>query len=78
MGRLLLFAMLGVIGYLLVRRLLQSGAPTLKHPVPPPDQTIETVRCTTCGVHVPRREALYAGGQYYCDQHQPPGSAAEG
>lgn len=31
----------------------------------------EMVRCTQCGVHLPKSESFFAGGEYFCcDAHR--------
>lgn len=36
-----------------------------------PDSITAMVACATCGVHVPKTEALPAGGRYFCsDDHR--------
>lgn len=33
-----------------------------------PGQAEDMVRCVQCGVHLPKRESVLAGGKYYCSE----------
>lgn len=38
-----------------------------KPPAPPRDQTVEDmVKCAHCGVNLPRSEAIYSAGDFFC------------
>ena len=69
MSRILFFVLLAVAIYL-VWRLLQ------KKQLPPgaDDSTVARlpmVSCATCGLHVPREEALTQGERYFCcEEHR--------
>lgn len=42
-----------------------------KPPAPPPVEVADMVACAHCGLHVPRCEAVAAGGRLYCsDAHR--------
>lgn len=43
-----------------------------KPPAPAREQTIEDmVKCVHCGVNLPRSEAIYSGGEFFCTpEHQ--------
>jgi len=66
MSKLLLFGLLAVIVYLVLRG---AGRRQRKPPVAPAAQSM--VACAHCGVHLPEGEALKSGDQHYCcEQHQ--------
>ena len=63
MGRLLILALIVVLGvWLLKRALARAEGDTPRSSRPPED----LVRCAQCGVLVPRAEAREAGGATYC------------
>lgn len=65
---LVLFAVLAV-AYLLWRnaRIERRQAPPPEGAARPPAAPQEMVRCPTCGLHLPRSDALAgADGQFYC------------
>ena len=33
-----------------------------------PGQAEDMVRCVHCGVHLPKRESIVVGGEYYCSE----------
>ncbi|OJW55288.1 MAG: hypothetical protein BGO60_11335 [Thiobacillus sp. 65-1059] len=43
-----------------------------KPPAPVREQTVEDmVKCVHCGVNLPRSEAIYSGGEFFCTpEHQ--------
>ena len=43
-----------------------------KPPAPAREQTVEDmVKCVHCGVNLPRSEAIYSGGEFFCTpEHQ--------
>ena len=69
MSRIVFFVLLALAIYL-VWRLLQK-----KH-LPPPESDSSVARlpmvsCATCGLHVPREEALIQGEHYFCcEEHR--------
>lgn len=70
MGKLLVFIVLGVAVYLLFknyqRKLNQPDAP-------PPGQrgAEDMVKCAHCGVNMPRSEAIFSQGEFFCTpEHQ--------
>jgi len=66
MSKLLLFGLLAVIVYLVLRRAQRRQR---KPPAAPPAQSMVT--CAYCGVHLPASESLRSGDQYYCcEQHR--------
>jgi uncharacterized protein len=68
MGRVLFFLLLAIAIYLLWRSLKPRirGTQNVDRAVP---QTM--VSCATCGLHVPRQEALLLGDRYFCcEEHR--------
>ena len=51
---------------LVVRTLLQTSRRTDSRPKSLPER--DTVRCGHCGVHLPREDAVAAGGAYFCSE----------
>ncbi len=74
MGKLLFFALVGVLVYLYFkstqrRQSLGAGAAR-------PDEVEDMVRCAHCRVNLPRSEAILARGEFYCSpEHQRLGPA---
>ena len=67
MSRLLFLLAVAVVVYLLLRS-FRRQAPKQDAP---PAQAEEMVRCVQCGVHLPKSEAIMAGGNFYCsDAHR--------
>lgn len=67
MSRLLFFAVLAFLVYLLVRSYRRQV--TRDDEVEP--RVEDMVRCTHCGVHLPMQESLLVGGKYFCcSEHQ--------
>ncbi len=70
MARILFFVLLAIVVYLVVRSMKRRdagrGAP------PPRSSTPEAmVSCATCGLHLPRGEALLLGDRYFCcEEHR--------
>ncbi len=53
--------------------LLRAYQRSIGRPTPPrPDGKVEDmVKCAHCGVNLPRSEAIYSGGDFYCTpEHQ--------
>jgi len=66
MSKLLMFGLLAVIVYLLLRNLARRQG---KPPGTPPAQKM--VICAHCGVHLPESESLNSGELHYCcEQHR--------
>ena len=61
MSRLFLLLAVIIVIYLLLR---SFGKQTPKQDAPSVAE--EMVRCTQCGVHLPKSESILAGGSYYC------------
>jgi uncharacterized protein len=73
MGRVLFFLLLAVAVYLLWRSLRRDPSP--RDPAPRPGSAERSpqamVSCATCGLHVPRQEALPLGDRYFCcEEHR--------
>lgn len=70
MGRILFFLLLAVAIYLLWRSLQRrDGAPRATGGDERLPQAM--VSCATCGLHVPRQEALMLGDRYFCcEEHR--------
>jgi len=60
MSRLLLLAAIASVVFLLVRS-YRRNAPPQDHPV-----AEDMVRCSQCGVHLPKSESITIGGRYFC------------
>lgn len=66
MGRLLFLLAVAVVVYLLLRS-YRGRSPKQDAPAP----AEEMVRCAQCSVHLPKSEAIMAGGNFYCsDAHR--------
>lgn len=66
MAKLLMFGLLAVIVYLILRA---AGRRQRKPPDAPPAQAM--VACAHCGVHLPEGESLKSGERHYCcEQHR--------
>jgi uncharacterized protein len=70
MGRILFFVLLAVAVYLLWRSLQRRGASD--RPAARREPTAQAmVSCATCGLHLPRQEALLLGDRYFCcEEHR--------
>lgn len=69
MGRVLFFVLLALAVYLFWRSVQRRGA---ARPPSGNEQTPQAmVSCATCGLHVPRQEALLLGERYFCcEEHR--------
>lgn len=69
MGRILFFLLLAVAVYLLWRSLKRRDAGPRERTAERTPQAM--VSCATCGLHVPRHEALALGDRYFCcEEHR--------
>jgi len=67
MGRLLIFALaVFALVWLLKRALGERTEDDVPRAPRPSGQAGDLVRCAHCGLHLPRAEALAAGGRLYC------------
>ena len=67
MGRLLALILLVVLAVWLIRRALRGPKPPteVKNTSKTPD---DLIRCSHCGVHLPRSEARMEQGALYCSE----------
>jgi uncharacterized protein len=63
-GKILLLIVIGLVVYALIRNYRRS----LDKPAAPGyEQTVEDmVKCAHCGVNLPRSEAIYSSGDFFC------------
>ncbi|SMB24098.1 conserved protein of unknown function [Sterolibacterium denitrificans] len=66
MSKLLLFAILGLVVYLLLKR--SSRRPAQRRQETPNASAQQMVSCAHCGVYVPESESLASGGRHYCSE----------
>jgi len=64
-ARLLLFVVIGVLGWLLYRTIVGAGR---KNPPRPSAKAEDMVACSICGVNLPKSEAQLIDGSYRCPQ----------
>jgi uncharacterized protein len=64
MSRLLLIAAGIAIVYWLLRSYRNSASSTKA----PPAASEDMVRCSQCGVHLPKSESILAGGKFFCSE----------
>lgn len=64
MGRLLFLLAVVVAVYLLIRSYRKAPPREQQSAAPGEDM----VRCAQCGIHLPRSEAIQAGGEFFCSQ----------
>ncbi|MGZ8253401.1 MAG: PP0621 family protein [Burkholderiaceae bacterium] len=74
MGRILFFLLLAVVIYMVWRSMQRrdKGPPSSGTELGTPQAMVS---CATCGLHVPRQEALLLGDRFFCcEEHrrQPP------
>ena len=66
MSKLLLFGLLAVIAYFVLRGTRKREGPPPKAP-----EAQRMVACIRCGVHLPEAESLRSGEHHYCcEQHR--------
>jgi uncharacterized protein len=67
MGRILFFLLLAVAAYVGWRWMRSQRLSDSRKPQTGRDRPAETmVSCATCGLHLPRREALVLGERFFC------------
>jgi uncharacterized protein len=49
---------------MILRHFLQQGQ-RRREQLPP---TTDTVKCAYCGLHLPKNDAVHAGGEWYCSE----------
>lgn len=72
MGRIVFFLLLALAIYLLWRS-FQQRADRAEPPREPGTERVPQamVACATCGLHLPRQEALLLGDRYFCcEEHR--------
>lgn len=69
MGKILLLIIVGLVVYAVIRAYQRSLD---KPPAPIREHSVEDmVKCAHCGVNLPRSEAIYSGGDFFCTpEHQ--------
>jgi uncharacterized protein len=77
--KFILLLALGIVVYLIVSRMRREGRPPQAPPPPSQPKVAEDmVRCSLCGVHLPRSESFTSRGQFYCtDEHRQLGARKE-
>jgi uncharacterized protein len=60
MTRMLLLIAIGVIAFLIIRRFLARPDRTA------PPAFVPMVSCMTCGLHLPKQNAIEREGKHYC------------
>lgn len=70
MSRILFFVLLAIVAYLVVRSMQRRGGQK-RASRPQPTAPEAMVSCATCGLHLPRTEALLLGDRYFCcEEHR--------
>ncbi len=70
MGKLLLLIGLGLVVYLLFKNYQRSFNRPAK-PSAAPRGAEDMVKCAHCGVNLPRSEAIFSQGEFFCTpEHQ--------
>jgi uncharacterized protein len=62
-SKLLIFVLIAVAVYLLLRRPSRRNVDDGRRAAPAPEPM---VACARCGLHVPRSESVEAAGRHYC------------
>ena len=75
LAKFLLLIALVIVVYLLFRgsRRVESQQPAPPQPAPQHSETTgeDMVRCSICGVHLPRSESFISRGRFFCsDEHR--------
>jgi uncharacterized protein len=72
MAKILLFALLAIVVYLVLKSRARPG-----RPAPGASQAENMVACARCGLNVPRSEAIESRGLLFCsDEHRALGPAS--
>ena len=66
MSKLLLFILLAVAAYLLLRKRRAAKRPAVARPAVPSPEAM--VKCAVCGLNIPASESLQADGRHYCGE----------
>ena len=71
MGRILFFLLLAIVVYLAWRALQRRGSDRSSTGQEQQRTPQAMVSCATCGLHLPRQEALALGDRYFCcEEHR--------
>lgn len=65
MSKILFFALLGFAIYLFIKKQNQLPQQTSQRPSSPPVAE-DMVKCVHCGVNMPRSEAIFSKGEFFC------------
>lgn len=68
MSRLLFIIVVVVVVFWLIKSYRKRLPKEDVHGEEIPGQAEDMVRCVHCGVHLPKRESVLAGGKYYCSE----------
>ena len=71
MGKILFFAFVGLVIFLLLKKKLGNRPLPDDKPFSPP-MAEDMVKCAHCGVNLPRSEAIFSKGEFFCtpEHHQ--------
>lgn len=79
MGKLVLWIVLGIAVYLMLRQAQRVGGKRKSRPKPSSPAVEVMVSCAHCGLHVPASESIESGGRYYCsEEHRRLGATRAG
>jgi uncharacterized protein len=73
LGRLLFFGLIAVLVFWAIRSYRRGLKKRQEetHKEPPSIEGEDMVRCTHCGVHLPKSESLLSDGKFFCsDEHR--------
>lgn len=71
MGKLITLILLVLLGVYLYRRMTRQRDAAADADGEAAPAAEDMVRCKTCGVNLPRSEAILSGGRFYCcDEHR--------
>ncbi len=72
MSRILFFVLLALVVYLVWRLLQKKALPSAKDSGDAVVPRLPMVSCATCGLHIPRNEALKQDDRFFCcEEHCP-------
>jgi len=60
--RILVLIAIGLLLYIIISNLLR------KNRTSPTVMTEKMVKCSHCGIHIPKKEAVHSGDDFYCTQ----------
>jgi uncharacterized protein len=71
MGRVVFFLLLGIVAYMVWRAMQRRGGERGASGQEQQRVPQAMVSCATCGLHLPRQEALSLGDRYFCcEEHR--------